>query len=112
MREKIARILALYGSDVRIEKADGECAVRAFIQPVTAHGWDSIRKTVSDLGQVPVGRFVYIGPAEPSVREGDSIECEEKLYTVCRAETMVFAREDLYTWALLREVGGSATWND
>ncbi|MBQ5749673.1 MAG: hypothetical protein IIV87_05895 [Oscillospiraceae bacterium] len=112
MKEKIARILDGYGSEVRIEKADGVCAVRAFIQPVTANGWDSMRKTVRELGQVPVGRFVYIGPAEPFAQEGDRIVCADKTYTVCRAEHMVFGNEELYTWGLLREIGGSAVWKN
>ena len=112
MKEKIARILEAYGSDVRIEKADGACAVRAFIQPVTASGWDSVRKTVSDLGQVPVGRFVYIGPAEPFAQEGDRLVCADKTYKVCRAEQMLFGSEELYTWGLLRQEGGAAEWNN
>ena len=35
MRELIERILAAYGSGMTIVSADGEKAVRAFLQPVT-----------------------------------------------------------------------------
>ena len=39
-------------------------AVRAFIQPVTEAGWESVRRTMRAIGEIPRGRYVYIGPAE------------------------------------------------
>ena len=45
MREMIAEILADYGNEAEIENADGTCAVRAFLQPVTAKSWDNMCRT-------------------------------------------------------------------
>lgn len=73
MRELIERILAAYGSGMTIVCADGEKAVRAFLQPVTEKSRETMRKTIGMLGEIPVGRFLYVGPAEPALPENAEV---------------------------------------
>ena len=110
MREMIERILAAYGSGMTIVCADGEKAVRAFLQPVTEKSREDMRRTIRMLGEIPAGRYVYIGPAEPALREDAEILFWGERYRACRAETLVIAGEALYVWALLQKEGGDDPW--
>ncbi|MBQ1264415.1 MAG: hypothetical protein IIY04_03255, partial [Oscillospiraceae bacterium] len=71
-------------------------------------------KNLVDAKDVPEAEaFQYFQSYAASfAQEGDRIVCADKTYTVCRAEHMVFGNEELYTWGLLREIGGSAVWKN
>ena len=112
MREMIERILAAYGSEMTITCADGEKAVRAFLQPVTEKSREAMRRSIQMLGELPAGRYVYIGPAEPKLKENAAIVFRGERYSVCRAETLVVAGEALYVWGLLRKEGGDDPWTN
>ena len=112
MQQMIAAILMQYGSTVTVRSLDGsQTVVRAFIQPVTAKSWRNMRKSVHELGDIPAGQFVYIGPAEPCPGEDDVLVCAGQRYAVRRAEVLVLADEALYTWGLLVKIGGDDPWN-
>ena len=106
MKELIGRILAYYGRTAEVESADGAQTVRAFLQPVTENGWESLRRSVRAIGEIPRGRSVYIGPAEVLPDEGAAVRCGGKDYRVQRAERLFLADEAIYVWGLLREAGG------
>ncbi len=111
MKRRIEHILCGYGSDATIYHADGAQAVRAFIQPVTERGKQAAELAVDALGEIPAGRYLYIGPAQPQAMQDDIIECDGRKYRVCRTEQLCLQAEALYTWALLRRVGGEEAWN-
>ena len=107
MKELIGRILQQYGSAAEVTVGDSTQAVRAFIQPVTEAGWESVRRTMRAIGEIPRGRFVYIGPADV-LPEADALVCAGgRTYRVQRAERLFFADEAIYVWGLLRETGGT-----
>lgn len=110
MRERIDKILAQYGSEMLLAQADGERTVRAFLQPVTASSREVVRKAVGHLGELPGGRWVYIGPADAPLREEDRIVLRGERFRVRQAELLVVAEEALYVWALLQKDGGEAAW--
>lgn len=112
MREMIERILAAYGSEMTITCADGEKAVRAFLQPVTEKSRETMRRSIQTLGEIPAGRYVYIGPAEPALREDAAVIFRGGRYSACRAETLILAGEALYVWGLLRKEGGDDPWTN
>lgn len=113
MQQMIADILTQYGSTVTLRKSDGtEQTLRAFIQPVTAKSLLNMRKTVHDLGQIPTGQFVYIGPPEPCPGENDLLLLANERYAVRRCELLMLADEPLYRWGLLVKVGGDDPWNN
>ncbi len=108
----IESILSGYGSAVTILRADGAADdVRAFVQPVTEKSWQSIRKTMHALGEGPVGRYVYIGPAEAPLGETDTVRYGGRRFLVRRAETLELAGQALYIWGLLVPDGGEDPWN-
>lgn len=112
MKRMIDAILAGYGSPVTILYADGaRKQTRAFVQPVTEKGWQGIQKTMLPLGQSPVGRFVYIGPAEQKLKEEDAVVYDGKTFEVRRAETLEVAGQALYIWGLLTIRGGDDPWS-
>ena len=106
MKQTVDEIFDCCGSDARVLSADGEIAVRAFIRPITSHSMDALRRTMHTLGEVPKGRYLYLGPAEPFAREDTVIVCGEKRLRVCRMEQMLFEDRVIYTWGVLRETGG------
>lgn len=113
MQQMIAAILMQYGTAVTVRRPDGtEVSVRAFIQPVTAKSWLNMRKAVHELGDIPAGQFVYIGPAEPRPGEDDLLLSAGNRYAVRRCEVLTLADEALYTWGLLVKVGGDDPWNN
>lgn len=107
MKELIGRILQQYGSAAEVALGSETQAVRAFIQPVTEAGWESVRRTMRAIGEIPRGRYVYIGPAEVLPEEDAIVRAGGKSYRVQRAERLFFADEALYVWGLLRETGGT-----
>lgn len=112
MKRMIDAILSGYGSPVTILYTDGaQKQARAFVQPVTDKSWQSIRKTMLPLGEGPVGKFVYIGPAEPAIAEGDMVLYDERRFDVRRAQTLELAGQALYIWGLLTPSGGDDPWN-
>lgn len=112
MKRMIESILSGYGSIVTIARAGGESVdVRAFVQPVTEKSWQSIQKTMHALGEGPVGRFVYIGPAEAPLGETDTVLSGGRRFLVRRAETLELAGQALYIWGLLVPDGGDDAWN-
>lgn len=110
MRRMLGRILAQYGSEMTLYGTEGERRVRAFLQPVTAKGLDAARRTIQELGEIPEGRYVYIGPADAPLREDEHVEYRDERYRVCRAQTLVVADEALYVWALMMKEGGEDPW--
>lgn len=112
MKRMIDSILDGYGSVVTISRADGtEVAARAFVQPVTEKSWQSMQKTMHALGEGPVGRFVYIGPANAPLGETDTVLSGGRRFLVRRAETLELAGQALYIWGLLAPDGGDDAWN-
>lgn len=112
MKKTIQQILTAYGSEMKLIRTNGTVVIRAFLQPVTTESWENMRKTVQWLGEIPRGRYVYIGPTEPEATEDDYVELRGTRYRVCKAETLIVAGEALYVWGLLQKEGGEAAWKN
>lgn len=110
MKQTITRILAQYGSTVTLRGTDGEKTIRAFVQPVTAKSEEAMRRYIETLGELPRGKFIYIGPVETPAHADDTLVCQGRAFRVCRAETLMLGDEALYIWGLLREEGGEEPW--
>ena len=111
MKALIESILLGYGSLVTIRDGENARTFRAFIQPVTEKGWQNTRKIIASLGQIPRGQYVYIGPAETELVEGQILEARRQQYVVRRCETVYLAEEAMYVWALLTKTGGADPWS-
>lgn len=110
MKRMLERILREYGND--IETADGSVSLRGFIQPVTARSQQNLHRSVSQLGEISTGKYIYIGPAGFLPAQDQVLICGGTKYVVCRAEMLTVSGEDLYVWGLLRLHGGDDLWNN
>ena len=101
MKALIESILQGYGSLVTVRDGQSARTFRALVQPVTEKGWASTRKLIESLGRVPKGQYVYIGPAEMEIKQGQTVEVRQEAYVVRRSETMALG-EQAEPLALLR----------
>ena len=103
----IERILSDYASDCSVQTADGVKTVRAFIEPVQSRGKDGFLHKLHALGEIPDGRYVYIGPVSALPVQDGSAAANGREYVVCKAETLFMQNEPVFIWGLLRECGGT-----
>ena len=106
----IARILEKYGTPVELHRGEISWTVRAFFQPVRSKSWDDSDSDYSPLGEIPRGRYIYMGPLEPEAAAGDTIWVDGKAYLVRRSEIVRDHRGPAYCWGLCLEKGGADNW--
>ena len=96
-----------YGSAMTVYHGQEMFSVRAFLQPSRSKARQEMLTEYSPAGEIPVGQYVYIGPAEPVVSQGDLVEMAGKRYEMRRVETVYAGDAAIYQWALCREKGGA-----
>ena len=102
--------MSLYGTDMTVSGAEGFKAVRGFFRAVNSKSWQSMESEVTLLGEISRGQYVYMGPAEVSVREGDTLTLGERSYHFRRVEKYYYGNQVLYIWGLCVEKGVNDTW--
>ena len=100
------RILQRYGTALTLCRGDRRWAIRAFFQPVRSKSWEASDSEYSPLGEIPRGRYVYIGPTEPAAAAGDTVLVEGKSYLMRRSELIRGPKGPAYCWGLCLEKGG------
>lgn len=111
MRDLVQQAMARYGQEVILVQDEGEVRLRAFFQPSRSKARQNMEQVRSPLGVVPNGQYVYIGPAEPQVKTGDTLRVGEAEYLVRRAEAIRDDQGILYLWGLCQEKGGEDVWH-
>ena len=110
MKRMIDKILKQYGVAAVLEH-EGKCiCLRVFFQPSMSKSWDSMNPIVTPLGQLPGGQYLYIGPADQPVSQGDRVCVGNQDYMVRRAETYMDRKGPVYRWALCVRRGGDQQW--
>lgn len=98
----VEKILRTHGMDMTVERGTERFSVRGFLQPVLGRNLGMSRITVSPVGRVATGQYVYIGPLEPALEPGDELMgC-----VVRRAEPV----SGCYVWAMCVKKGAEDTW--
>lgn len=110
MRELIGRILRKYGVPAVLEHGGESVELRIFFQPSMSKSWDSMNPIVTPLGQLPGGQYLYIGPAEQEIDQGDWVSVGGKEYILRRVETYLDQNGPIYRWALCVRKGGEDDW--
>lgn len=110
MRRMIGKILKQYGISAVVEHEGKAVPVRIFFQPSMSKSWDSMNPIVTPLGQLPGGQYLYIGPAEQPIAQGDLVRVASGSYVVRRAETYLDQTGPIYQWALCVRKGGDVPW--
>lgn len=104
------KMLQQYGTPMVLRRDDTDWNIRAFLQQTRSRGQSHGSRTVSALGEVPGGMFVYIGPAEPETAVGDILVYRDRLFEVRRAEPVTVGETVLYCWGLCVEMGVEGAW--
>ena len=106
----IGRVLSKYGTALQLCRGEQQWTVRAFFQPVRSKSWETSDSDYSPLGELPRGRYVYIGPLEPEAAAGDTVLLDGKAYLMRRSEVVRDEKGPAYCWGLCLEKGGEDDW--
>lgn len=110
MRKTMETLMARWGTDMTIVSAEEHKTVRGFFRAVNSKSWQNMESVVSLLGEISRGQYVYIGPADAAVKEGDTLLLGEKSYLFRRVEPYYFGNQPIYQWGLCVEKGVNDTW--
>ena len=61
MRRMVEKIIAQYGTDMRLTSGTETKTVRAFFRAVNAKSWQSMESEATLLGEISRGQYAYIG---------------------------------------------------
>ena len=111
MERYIKEILAQYGAILTVCHGETQTACRGFLRPVTGKYWQNMEHVFSDIGQVPRGQYVYLGPPEVPLVQGDRVILEGTAYLVRRGECILLGDRCLYYWGLCIQEGTEDTWS-
>ena len=103
-------ILRQHGSKMTLEHDGARVTVKGFFQPVRSKSWQSLVDQETPLGEVFRGQYIYIGPADVDVSEGDILTVGKKSYFLRRVELYRYGDEAVYTWGMCIEKGVNDTW--
>ena len=110
MKAAMETLFARWGTDMTIVSAEEHKTVRGFFRAVNSKSWQNMESVVSLLGEISRGQYVYIGPADAAVKEGDTLLLGEKSYLFRRVEPYYFGNQPIYQWGLCVEKGVNDTW--
>jgi hypothetical protein len=110
MKRMIDQILRQYGVSAEVEHEGKVVRLRIFFQPSMSKSWDSMNPIVTPLGQLPGGQYLYIGPADQPIGQGDQVTVGGKSYIMRRTETYLDRNGPIYQWALCVRKGSEETW--
>ena len=97
MRRMVEKIIAQYGTDMRLTSGTETKTVRAFFRAVNAKSWQSMESEATLLGEISRGQYAYIGPVGAQVREGDTLTLGDKTYLFRRAELYYYRNQPVYS---------------
>ena len=110
MQQTMEKLMSRYGTDMTIVSGGNETTVRAFFRAVNSKSWQNMESVVSLLGEISRGQYVYLGPADTAVKEGDTLNLGQKSYLFRRVEAYYFENQPVYLWGLCVEKGVNDTW--
>ena len=110
MKVTMETLFTRWGTDMTIVSAEEHKTVRGFFRAVNSKSWQNMESVVSLLGEISRGQYVYLGPADVAVKEGDTLLLGEKSYLFRRVEPYYFGNQPIYQWGLCVEKGVNDTW--
>ena len=110
MRGSIERLMRHYGTQMQLCHGETEKTVRGFFRAVNSISWQSIESEATMLGEITRGQYVYLGPADVAVNEGDTLVLGSRGYLFRRVEPYYYGNEAIYQWGLCVEKGVNDIW--
>lgn len=108
MRELVTQLLRRWGGAVEVFFSEKTETVRAVLEPTASASWQNMHRVMRDLGQVPVGQFLYIGPVD--ISSASFLRRWGKVYLPRRCEEISLAGQVLFYWGLCVPAGEEAAW--
>lgn len=94
-------LLERYGQRVSLATEDGRVPVKAFFQPLREREEGS---APSPVGVRPVGKYLYLGPADVPVEEGEELRWDERGFVFRRVRKKPVGERTAYWWGLCEEI--------
>ena len=91
-------------------RGDSSVKVKGFFQPVQSKSWQNMTNVATPLGEVSQEQYVYIGPGETEVKQGDLLTVGGHSYVFRRTAPYLYGDETVYIWGLCVEKGVNDTW--
>ena len=110
MRSVVEKLMRQHGTDLLFCGQNGTKTVRGFFRAVNSKSWQSMESEATLLGELSRGQYVYIGPADGGVSEGDTLVLGHRSYLCRRVEPYYYENSPLYQWGLCVEKGVNDTW--
>ena len=110
MRRTVEKLLSRFGTDMTIVSGEEETTVRGFFRAVNSKSWQNMESTVSLLGEISRGQYVYMGPVDVAAKEGDTLILGNRTYLFRRVEPYYYGNQPIYQWGLCVEKGVNDTW--
>ena len=110
MRSAVEKIMDRHGTDLTIVSGLEEKTVRGFFRAVNSKSWQSMESEATLLGEISRGQYIYMGPADGAVREGDTLLLGGSSYLFRRTELYYYGNQPVYQWGLCVERGVNDTW--
>lgn len=112
MLQMISTLLRQHGTQMTIRNGldETEREVRGFFQPARTKSWQNTSAEATPLGMVSQGQYVYIGPADVAVSEGDILLIGERAFSFRRVEPYEYNGSSIYVWGLCVEKGVDDSW--
>ena len=99
-----------HGTDLTIVSGLENKTVRGFFRAVNSKSWQSMESEASLLGEITRGQYVYMGPVDGAVKEGDTLILGDRSYLFRRTELYYYGNQAVYQWGLCVEKGVNDTW--
>lgn len=110
MRRMVEKMMFCYGRDLILTRGEEQFSLRGFLQPVTGKVERLALVRMGPLGEESRERFIYIGPVEPEVSQGDRIRAGDREYRVRSAQVIWGGDGPVYCWAMCVEKGSEDRW--
>lgn len=110
MEQLAGKILRDYGRKILLCRGLEKTEIFGFFQPDTGKVDRLMQLHPGPLGLENRNRYIYIGPADVELRQGDELEIDAKHYQVRSVQTVYGPRKPVYIWAMCVEKGGEMTW--
>ena len=99
-----------YGTDMTIISGSEQNTARGFFRAVNSKSWQSMESEATLLGEITRGQYVYMGPMEVTVAEGDTLVIGSRSYLFRRVEPYYYGNQAIYQWGLCVEKGVNDIW--
>ena len=110
MRQTVEKVLSQHGTDLTIVSGLESKTVRGFFRAVNSKSWQSMESEATLLGEITRGQYVYMGPVDAAVQEGDTLLLGNSSYLFRRTELYYYGNQPVYQWGLCVEKGVNDTW--